>query len=230
MSLATTSPPPTPATPAETYETFADVLKRLGNVHPSRVRLHPSPGSATERDVSAVYEREKRRFELIDGVLVEKVMGFEESGLAVLLGSYLIVFLQVPDLGKVIGADAAMRLFPGRVRYPDVSFISWARYPKGKRKRGAIPDVVPDLAVEVLSKGNTRAEMALKLHDSFKAGIRLVWYVDPKKRTVQVFTAVDQVVTLREEDMLDGSDVLPGFTLSIREWFAEAERDGPRGE
>jgi Uma2 family endonuclease len=45
-----------------------------------------------------------------------------------------------------------MRLFPGRVRIPDAAFISWARYPKGKRRRGEIPTVAPDLIVEVLSK------------------------------------------------------------------------------
>ena len=226
MSVSTASPP-APAAPTFEYKTFADVLKRLGHVHPSRVRLHPAPGSATERDAVEIHERENRRFELVEGVLVEKSMGFEESELAIYLGSHLIVFLRAHKLGKVVGADAAMRLFPGRVRYPDVSFISWARYPKGKRKRGAIPDLAPDLAVEVLSKGNTRAEMAIKLRDYFKAGVRLVWYVDPKKRIVQVFTATDRSITLREDDKLDGGDVLPGFKLSIREWFAEAEQDGP---
>jgi len=230
MSVASAAPPPAPVAPAETYQTFADVLRRLGNVPPHRVRLNPPPGTATEQDVATIFEYEQRRFELVDGVLVEKVMGYEESQLAALLVYHLIDFVRRHDIGKVAGEAGATRLFPGLVRIPDASFVSWARYPKGKRKRGAIPNLVPDLAVEVLSKGNTRGEMARKLHDYFEAGVRLVWYVDPKKRTVQVFTAVDRSVTLRADQTLDGGDVLPGFTLAIREWFAEAERQGPKGK
>ena len=72
-----------------------------------------------------------------------------------------------------------MRLFPGQVRIPDVAFISWKRYPKGKRRRGEIPTVAPDLVVEILSKGNTPKEMKRKLDEYFQAGVRLVWYVNP---------------------------------------------------
>jgi Uma2 family endonuclease len=90
------------------------------------------------------------------------------------------------------------------------------------------PLVVPDLVIEVLSEGNTPKEMARKLDEYFRAGVRLVWYVNPKKRTVRVYTARDRSVLLREEDTLDGGDVLPGFALSIRDWFAEAERGGAR--
>ena len=119
-----------------------------------------------------------------------------------------------------------MRLFPGLVRIPNAAFISWERYPKGKRK--AIPAVVPDLIVEVLSKGNTSKEMNRKLGEYFRAGVRLVWYVNPKQRTVRVYTAPDRSTLLREDQSLDGDDVLPGFSLSIRDWFAEAERTGPK--
>jgi Uma2 family endonuclease len=70
--------------------------------------------------------------------------------------------------------------------------------------------------------------MARKLREYFKAGVRLVWYIDPSKRTVQVYTAVDRSTLLDESHALDGGDVLPGFSLSIRDWFAEAERTGPR--
>ena len=121
-----------------------------------------------------------------------------------------------------------MRLFPGLVRIPDAAFISWGRYPQKKRRRGEIPTVAPDLIVEVLSKDNTRGEMKRKLEEYFRAGVRLVWYVDPSKRTVRVYTALDRSTLLREDETLDGGDVLPGFALSIRDWFAEAERTGPR--
>jgi Uma2 family endonuclease len=84
-------------------------------------------------------------------------------------------------------------------------------------------DVAPDLAVEVLSPSNTVQEMDRKLRDYFAAGVRLVWYVDPVARTIQVFTAVDQVALLREDDTLTGDPVVPGFALPLRNLFAELE-------
>jgi Uma2 family endonuclease len=140
----------------------------------------------------------------------------------------LLDYLKTHDLGKAVGADSMMRIFPGLVRLPNAAFISWERYPRKKRRRGEIPTVAPDLIVEVLSKGNTPKEMKRKLEEYFRAGVRLVWYVDPSKRTVRVYTALDRSTLLREDETLDGGDVLPEFALSIRDWFAEAERTGPR--
>jgi Uma2 family endonuclease len=80
---------------------------------------------------------------------------------------------------------------------------------------------VPDLAVEVLSEGNTAKEMSDKLADYFDAGVRLVWYIDPRDRTVQVFTRPDSPQVLHEHDTLTGGEVLPGFTLSLKEFFQE---------
>jgi Uma2 family endonuclease len=208
--------------------TIADLLEGLGGIPARRVVWDPTPGTATERDLIRLNEHGNRRYELVDGTLVEKAMGFDESLLGFLLGGALLDYLKARDVGRAVGADAMMRLFPGLVRLPDASFISWARFPKKKRRRGEIPTIAPDLVVEVLSKGNTPKEMKRKLGEYFRAGVRLVWYVDPAKRTVTVYTAVDRFTVLHEDDTLDGGDVLPGFSLSIRDWFAEAERTGPR--
>ncbi len=83
-----------------------------------------------------------------------------------------------------------------------------------------IPDLVPDLAIEVLSEGNTPGEMARKLKDYFITGVRLVWFVDPEARTVEVFTAPDRSITLTEADKLDGGDVLPGLSLPVKQVFS----------
>ena len=226
------NPPRMPArkaTPSVANQgTIADLLASLGRVSATRVRLRPFPGTATERDVIAVHDREDRLCELVDGTLVEKVMGFDLSRFAVVLAAYLMTYLNQHDLGAVLGADGMMKLFPGMVRIPDVAFISWGRYPKRKRRRGEIPLVVPDLVVEVLSEGNTPKEMARKLDDYFRAGVRLVWYVNPKKRTVSVYNGPDESELLREDETLSGGDVLPGFSLSISEWFDRAERTAPR--
>jgi Uma2 family endonuclease len=204
---------------------MADLLDHLGNVDPQRVRLKPTPGTATEKDVIEIERREQRLYELVDGVLVEKVMGFKESALAVWLGFLLQSFLEKHDLGFLAGESGAVRLMPGLVRIPDLSFISWAQVPGHAIPDDPIAGLVPDLAVEVLSKGNTKKEMQGKLRDYFIAGVKLVWFVDDRKRTVQVFTAPDQGTTRTEEDSLDGGTVLPGLTLPVKQIFARVARN-----
>jgi Uma2 family endonuclease len=119
-----------------------------------------------------------------------------------------------------------MRLFPGLVRIPDVAFISWERLPNRRVPTEPLPDVAPDLAVEVLRVGNTPGEMARKRQDYFASGAHLVWQVDPRTRTVEVCTAPDQSTVLHEAQILEGGTVLPGFTLALQELFAEFDLQG----
>ena len=87
--------------------TFADLLDELGGISPSRVRLRPTPGKATEKDVIRIEAQENRLFELVDGVLVEKAMGARESFLATHISFLLKVFLQNNDLGAVLDPDVS---------------------------------------------------------------------------------------------------------------------------
>jgi Uma2 family endonuclease len=208
--------------------TFADVLKQLGRVPLRRIRMNPAPGTATEKDVIDIQRREDRLYELVDGVLVEKVMGFPEAHLATFLGRMMGNFAEDEhDLGIVSGADSTMRLMPRLVRIPDIAFVSWDQLPDREVPPEPVPDLVPDLAVEVLSEGNTKGEMARKLQDYFLAGVRLVWYVDPGARKVEVYTAPDQCSRLGLNDTLDGGDVLPGFRLPLRKLFARVSKRRP---
>jgi Uma2 family endonuclease len=206
--------------------TLADLLEQLGGIAPSRVLLRPAPGQATEADLIAVNDREGRLCELVDGVLVEKAMGYSESLLAGLLLSLLRAVVIPGNLGLVSGADGMMRLFPGLVRIPDVAFASWDRVPGRAVPKEPLPDLVPDLAIEVLSESNTRREMARKLGEYFEAGVRLVWLVDPKTRTVAVHAPGIASVVLDASETLDGGAVLPGFALPLAELFAELDRHG----
>ena len=86
--------------------------------------------------------------------------------------------------------------------------------------------MAPDLAVEVISRGNTREEMERKLLDYFAAGVRLVWYVYPVMREVRVYTMPEAYVTLGGQDTLDGGDVLPGFQLPLATLFAQPGETG----
>jgi Uma2 family endonuclease len=206
-------------------QTVADLLESLGNIPPERVRMRPLPGTATEDDVIAIHAREKRLCELVDGVLVEKAMGFDESRLASEIVSALVVYLHMHDLGVAAGADGMLRLMPGLIRIPDVSFVSWSQLPG---TYGQIPSIAPDLAVEVLSPGNMPKEMERKLQEYFGAGTRLVWYFDLRTRTVTVYTSPDRATVLDESQTLEGGEVLPGLELPLRELFERATRRSPR--
>jgi Uma2 family endonuclease len=204
--------------------TVADLLRNLGDISADRVLLRPSPGLASEAHVIEVQSRDGRLCELIGGVLVEKGMGIFESRLAAILIAYLEFNRQVQELGMVLGPDGMVRLAPGVVAVPDASFIRWDRLPGGKAPTTAMLEVAPDLVVKVLSPGNTPREMDRKLHEYFAAGVRLVWYVDPPTRRVTVYTSPSDSRVLDESQSLDGGDVLPGFSLSIGEWFNRASQ------
>jgi Uma2 family endonuclease len=148
-------------------------------------------------------------------------MGTYESYLAVEIARLIGNFVVERQLGIVFGADGMMRLCPGLVRIPDVSFISWRQLPDHKVPRTAMVNVAPDLAVEVISKGNTPREMDRKLADYFSAGVRLAWYVYPDKREVHVYRSPENPLVLREGQAIEGGDVLPGFSVSVKALFPE---------
>jgi len=204
--------------------TVGDLLDRLGGIPPQRVRLRPTPGTATEKDVIEIEARENRLCELVDGTLVEKAVGQYESRLAAVLIYFLESFLDQNNLGIVYGADATLRLMPGLVRIPDVSFVSWRRLPGRELPAEPIPDLTPDLAVEILSAGNTVAEMRRKVREYFDSGVRLVWLIDPVALHVTVHITPSRSRVVREDQTLDGGKVLPGFSLPLRDLIMKAGR------
>jgi Uma2 family endonuclease len=208
-------------------DTIAQLLEQLGNISPQRVRLNPPPGRATERDLIKLHDRTNRLYELVDGTLVEKVMGSAEAYLAMELGRLLGNFAGEHDLGPLFGPDGAVRLFAGLVRIPDICFIRWTRLAGHVVPHEPVIGLVPDLAVEVLSESNTEKEMERKLKEYFLGGVRLVWFVDPRQRTVQVFTTPDQSTLLTEEQTLGGGDVLPGLAIPLRKLFGYVARSAP---
>jgi Uma2 family endonuclease len=210
---------------ADQPETLADLLRRLGNIPAKRVRLNPAPGTATERDLIRNNESKLKTAicELVDGTLVEKAMGWQESAIAVLIAHALLNFAQPRKLGTVLGADGMLRLVPGLVRDPDVSFIARGKLSRSKHGHQPVAPVAADLAVEVVSKSNTKAEIARKMREYFAAGTGLGWLVEPKTRTVRVHTSAEEYTTAGSSDVLTGGRVLPGLRLPVREIFVEVE-------
>lgn len=210
---------------AASIRTVADLLERVC-VPADRIRFHPFPGTATIQDVIEIQEHEGVLCELVEGVLLEKTMGLRESRLACFIVGLLNAFVIPRNLGVVTGADGTVELMPDLVRIPDVAFTIWKNLPGLRLPAEPIPRLAPNLTVEVLSRGNTAKEMAAKRRDYFAAGVQLVWEVDPETRTVLVYTSPEQATTLQVGDVLDGGAVLPGFTLPLRQLFAELDRQG----
>src|SRR5204862_393406 len=115
------SPPPQPSLK---FENAADLWRALWEVPLERIVMNPLPGTATEQDLLKFVERDKRLVELIDGTLVEKPMGWLESLIAIRLATALNIFIMPRKLGYVTGEAGTIRMVSGRVRLPDVAFVS----------------------------------------------------------------------------------------------------------
>jgi Uma2 family endonuclease len=209
------------AAPSPAIWNAVELAERFGPIPMNRIVTQPPPGLATEEDAIELTERHDRPCELVDGILVEKVMGAYESMLAVEIAALLRNWVKPRKLGTVLGADGMLKLAPGLIRIPDVAYLSMEKFPGGRFPKGAAAALAPDIAVEVLSPSNTKQEMDEKLDDYFAAGCRLVWHFDPQKQQVEVFTGPEagRIVTI--DQVLDGGEVLPGFELNLRELFAE---------
>lgn len=202
-------------------ETLADVVHALGDIPLDRILWRPFPGTATEGDVLRT-----RQYELVDGLLIRKAVGFWKAVAEVPIGVRLLEHVKARWLGVVTIASGPYRLTPGVVRLPDVAFIRWDRL---LTPAGDIPDiapVAPDLVVEIPNSDNTRAEIERKRREYFASGTRLVWIFDPEARTVEVYAdpqRPDLMALLRETDTLDGGAVLPGFALPLADLFNDPQ-------
>ena len=219
------TPPALSADPpgAATVRTAADVaglLRRLGGIPPERVLLEPPPGAATEEDALRLQHGEPKRLcELVDGTLVEKAVGNEESFLAMELAGYLVPHVRQRGLGAVSGPDGLKRMVGGNRRQPDVAFVGNERLVDGRVESGP-SGPPPHLAVEILSVGNTDEEMRIKRAEYFASGVQVVWEIDPRTRTAEVYAGVASSGHVPAAGSLDGGELLPGFALKLADLFA----------
>jgi Uma2 family endonuclease len=211
---------------ATAWRTIRDLVEQLGDIPLDRIRMNPPPGQATEDDVIAFARREKCYCVPVDGVLVEKTVGLQESLSAIALAGFLKAFVIPRNLGVISGADGMIRLSPGLVRGPDLAFASWDRFPDRRIPKEPIPTLAPDLVAEVLSVSDTAKEMKRKRGEDFSQGVPFVRDIDPRERKVTVYHPDATKSVLNENDRLDGGDVPPGFSLELRELVAEPDRHG----
>jgi Uma2 family endonuclease len=162
-------------------------------------------------------ENAGRNFEFIAGEIVEVVSSSKSSREAMKIMGRVSVHVEDHHLGRVTGADGGY-VVHGEKYIPSGTFISYSRQP-------VAPDVpynpiAPDLAVEVLSPGNTEIEMTRKIGNYLTAGT-VVWVADPEFKTIDVYTPAQPRKTLRIGDFLEGGDVLRGFRLALASIFSD---------
>jgi Uma2 family endonuclease len=162
-------------------------------------------------------------YELVDGELVERDMGTEANWIAGEVYGQIREFNRAARLGWAL-PDTSYQCFaahPDRVRRPDASFIRAGRMPGDRLPKGHCP-IAPDLAVEVISPNDYYADVRTKVDEYLRAGVSLVWILDPGTRSVEVLRADGSAALLRADDELTGEALLPGFRCPVANLFPPA--------
>ena len=162
-------------------------------------------------------------YEVVDGEINEKIVGIQEGVTASRVYGFLFMFLRQHRLGRaVIEILFLIDKSKDMQRRPDVAFVSAARWPlKQPAPDAAAWEVVPDLAIEVVSPTNTAVGVHAKIIEYFDAGVRRVWVIYPKQKSIQVYASRTDIRGLELGDDLDGGDVIPGFRLPLATLFED---------
>lgn len=172
--------------------------------------------TATEDDLLRC-PKDGRRYELVDGEIVAmSPAGLRHGAIAIELSTLLNAVVRRDGLGRCFDGQTGFRLPSGNVRSPDIAFVQAARLPTGFMDDG-FGEVVPDLAVEIVSPTDTERDVLGKVGEYLEAGVRLVWIVDPRRERAIVYRALTDVRSLSVDEELDGEDVVPGFRARLRE-------------
>jgi Uma2 family endonuclease len=156
-------------------------------------------------------------FELVDGQLVDRTMSQESSWIAGEVYARIREIVLKNDLGWVFPEGTSFQCFPddpNRVRRPDTSFVQLRRQPGGPSQRGH-GRVAPDLVVEVVSPNDLFQEVDEKVDEWLRAGVQLIWVINPRGRNATVIRPDADPRKLTERDELTGDPVLPGFACRI---------------
>ena len=164
---------------------------------------------------------DQHQYELIDGELIQIDMSsFAHTSIGIRLSGYMMLHAESNRLGIVTGADGGIVFGrdPDTMLIPDVAFVDVRRLPPRDTWTQRL-ELAPDLAVEILSPSNRMSHVQRKLAIYLSAGVRLVWLVDPDDRTVTVHRPGEPPAVLRDGDVLEAGDVLPGFGIPITHVF-----------
>jgi Uma2 family endonuclease len=159
--------------------------------------------------------------ELIDGVVKELPMPFQEHGMVCFKAAFAIgTHVVANDLGHVTTNDSFVvtSLDPDRVRGADVCFFSYERLPRGPVPKGLFR-VAPDLIIEVRSPSDGWDDVFTKVGEYLKADVRVVVVLDMTTRSASVYRKDEFQQIFDNGDELTVPDVLPGFSTPVLKFF-----------
>jgi Uma2 family endonuclease len=161
-------------------------------------------------------------YELVNGELREVEMSTDSSRVGVKITGRVEPFVDAHELGTVVGPDAGFQCFPddpGKVRRPDLAFLSVATLPPDEYDPEGFCDTAPDLVVEVISPGDSAREVEAKIKEWFSAGVKLLWEVFPDTRTIRIHRPDGTSSSVQAPGMLTAPDLLPGFAVPVADLF-----------
>jgi Uma2 family endonuclease len=162
-------------------------------------------------------------YEVVDGQIRAKAVGAREIAIATLLIEFLAPFVRAHRLGKVFGEMIFRIDIPKDLqRRPDVAYVSKSRWALDRPVPDAAAwDVVPDLAIEVVSPTNGAVGLQSKIEEYFAAGVSRVWVIYPKQKKIHIYVSTTQIHVLQLGDELDGGDLIPGVRLPLAALFED---------
>lgn len=181
------------------------------------MRLMKTKDPATIEDLLRI-PKDGRKYELVDGEILVSPAGMRHSEIATKISYIIATFLEKSPIGKVYSADVGISLPDGNLRSPDVTFVRNEKLPEGKSP-DTFGELVPDLAVEVLSPSDSLKEVGRKIGEFLECGVPLVWLVDPARETVTVYHSLSQTEQYNSQDTIGADPVLPGFSCTVARFF-----------
>jgi Uma2 family endonuclease len=163
------------------------------------------------------------RTELVRGRVVREPLNtLQQGSMACHVGVLVANYVERHELGELFNATGwVLSEDPPTVRAPHIAFLSKDRLPPPEESAG-FGRMAPDLAIVILSPTDTETEITDKTLDYLDAGTRLLWVVEPSRRSVLEYRSHTQIRLLEEDDALNGYDVLPGFSLRVTDLFADS--------
>jgi Uma2 family endonuclease len=170
----------------------------------------------TDEELLQLPRDDGNKYEVVDGELRVSPANFAHERIIAKLLARMRSFADQRQLGEVVGSNVLYVLPSGNRRGPDVSFVAAGRLTPEARAQ-VFPRLAPDLAIEVLSPSDRPRAVFDRVGEYLESGVRLVWVIDPQKRRAVEYRSLSEAREIALSGMLEGADVLPGFSCSVEE-------------